>query len=53
MFGNDHIDPAEGQLATAFAQFQSQGISDLVLDLRYNGGGFLYIASEIDRKSVV
>ena len=44
---NDHIDPAEGQLATAFAQFQSQGISDLVLDLRYNGGGFLYIASEI------
>jgi carboxyl-terminal processing protease len=44
---NDHIDPAEGQLAAAFTQLQSQGVSDLVLDLRYNGGGYLYIASEI------
>jgi carboxyl-terminal processing protease len=44
---NDHIDPAEGQLAAAFAQFQSQGVSDVVLDLRYNGGGFLYIASQV------
>jgi carboxyl-terminal processing protease len=44
---NEHIDPAEGQLANAFTQLQSQGISDLVLDLRYNGGGFLYIASEV------
>jgi carboxyl-terminal processing protease len=44
---NDHILPAEGQLANAFTQFASQGVSDLVLDMRYNGGGFLYIASEI------
>jgi carboxyl-terminal processing protease len=44
---NDHILPAEGQLANAFTQFASQGVTDLVLDLRYNGGGFLYIASEI------
>jgi carboxyl-terminal processing protease len=44
---NDHILPAEGQLVDAFTQFASQGVSDLVLDLRYNGGGFLYIASEI------
>jgi carboxyl-terminal processing protease len=44
---NDHIDPAEGQLAAAFTQLESQGISDLVLDLRYNGGGYLYIASQI------
>jgi carboxyl-terminal processing protease len=44
---NDHILPAEGQLVSAFTQLQSQGVSDLVLDLRYNGGGFLYIASQI------
>ncbi len=44
---NDHILPAEGQLVTAFAQLASQNVTDLVLDLRYNGGGFLYIASEV------
>jgi hypothetical protein len=44
---NDHVLPAEGQLVTAFTQLASQGVNDLVLDLRYNGGGFLYIASEI------
>ncbi len=44
---NDHILPAEGQLIGAFTQLASAGVSDLVLDLRYNGGGFLYIASQI------
>jgi carboxyl-terminal processing protease len=44
---NDHILPAEGQLVGAFTQLASAGVQDLVLDLRYNGGGFLYIASEI------
>ncbi len=44
---NDHIAPAEGQLVTAFADFARQGVTDLVLDLRYNGGGFLYIASQV------
>ena len=44
---NDHITPAEGQLVSAFANFQSQGLTDLVLDLRYNGGGFIYIASQV------
>jgi C-terminal processing protease CtpA/Prc len=28
-------------LETAFAQFKSDGITDLVLDLRYNGGGYV------------
>jgi hypothetical protein len=27
--------------------FQTQGVRELVLDLRYNGGGYLYIASEL------
>ncbi|KQV50745.1 peptidase S41 [Pelomonas sp. Root1217] len=44
---NDHIAPAEGQLITAMQGFQAQGVRELVLDLRYNGGGYLYIASEL------
>jgi len=44
---NDHIAPAEGQLITAMRGFQAQGVRELVLDLRYNGGGYLYIASEL------
>jgi carboxyl-terminal processing protease len=44
---NDHLAPAEGALVSAFTQFAGQGVNDLVLDLRYNGGGYLYIASEV------
>lgn len=44
---NDHTAPAEGQLITAMQGFQAQGVQELVLDLRYNGGGYLYIASEL------
>jgi carboxyl-terminal processing protease len=44
---NDHILPAESQLAAAFTQIASQGVNDLVLDLRYNGGGALYIAAQV------
>jgi carboxyl-terminal processing protease len=44
---NDHVLPAEGQLVGAFTQLAAQGVKDLVLDLRYNGGGYLYIASQI------
>ncbi|MGM9482067.1 S41 family peptidase [Roseateles sp. NT4] len=44
---NDHIAPSEGQLITAMQSFQTAGVRELVLDLRYNGGGYLYIASEL------
>jgi C-terminal processing protease CtpA/Prc len=44
---NDHILPAEGQLVAAFQQLASANVTDLVLDLRYNGGGFIYIASQV------
>ena len=41
----------DSQLNTAFGEFKSQGITDLVLDLRYNGGGSVrtatYLASMI------
>lgn len=33
------IDPAEAPLRAAFAQFKAQGISEVIVDLRYNGGG--------------
>lgn len=44
---HDHIAPAEQQLVAAFNQLSAAGVSDVVLDLRYNGGGFLDIASEV------
>jgi hypothetical protein len=42
---NDHIATSEQLLINAFTQLQ--GVSDLVLDVRYNGGGYLDIASEV------
>lgn len=51
MLFNQHIATAEGQLITAVNQLNAAnggtGITDLVLDLRYNGGGYLDIASEL------
>lgn len=44
---NDHNEPAEAQLIGAVNQFKTAGIADLVLDMRYNGGGLLAIASEL------
>jgi hypothetical protein len=44
---NDHIAPAETALIAAVRQLQAAGVDQLVLDLRYNGGGYLYIASEL------
>jgi hypothetical protein len=44
---NDHIATAEGELKAAVEQLQGAGIRDLVLDIRYNGGGYLDIASEL------
>lgn len=44
---NSHVATAEQQLLTAFTQLRNNNVTDLVLDLRYNGGGFLAIASEV------
>ena len=45
---NDHIRTAESLLVDAVNELNSgEGIDDLVLDLRYNGGGFLFIASQL------
>ncbi|MCK6510734.1 S41 family peptidase [Myxococcota bacterium] len=46
---NQFIEPSIGELDEAFASFRAQGIDELILDLRYNGGGrlstALYLAS--------
>ncbi len=48
MLFNDHIATAEQALIDAVNLLNAgQGITDLVLDIRYNGGGFLAIASEL------
>jgi C-terminal processing protease CtpA/Prc len=47
MLFNDHLATAESELVAAFSQLQSAGVHDLVLDIRYNGGGYLDIASEV------
>jgi hypothetical protein len=44
---NDHIATSEQQLITAITQLRDAGVTDLVLDIRYNGGGYLDIASEL------
>lgn len=44
---NDQVASAESELISAINQLKSQGITDLVLDLRYNGGGLLDLASEL------
>lgn len=48
MVFNDHIATAEAGLVGAVNQLAAgQGIDDLILDLRYNGGGFLDIAAQM------
>jgi carboxyl-terminal processing protease len=47
MLFNDHLATSESALMNAFTQLQTAGVTDLVLDIRYNGGGLLDIASEV------
>jgi carboxyl-terminal processing protease len=44
---NDHLATSESELIAAVNTLKSQSITDLVLDIRYNGGGYLDIASEL------
>jgi hypothetical protein len=44
---NDHIATSEAALINAVNTLKTAGITDLVLDIRYNGGGFLDIANEL------
>ncbi len=44
---NDHIASSEQKLIDAVNTLKVAAVTDLVLDLRYNGGGYLYLASEL------
>jgi carboxyl-terminal processing protease len=43
----DHIATAEGWLYDAINDMIAAQVSDLIIDMRYNGGGYLDIASEL------
>ena len=43
----DHILTAEQKLMDAVTQMRNANVTDLVLDLRYNQGGFLYLANQM------
>ena len=47
IYFDEHIAKAESLLIDAFNTVKTQGATDLVLDMRYNGGGLLYIASQL------
>jgi carboxyl-terminal processing protease len=44
---NNQLAQAETELVSAVNGLKSMGVTDLVLDIRYNGGGYLDIASEL------
>jgi carboxyl-terminal processing protease len=44
---NDHIATAEEELFDAITDLAAANINDLVLDLRYNGGGYLIVANQL------
>eukprot|EP01013_Petalomonas_cantuscygni_P025085 TRINITY_DN46914_c0_g1_i1.p1 TRINITY_DN46914_c0_g1~~TRINITY_DN46914_c0_g1_i1.p1 ORF type:complete len:496 (-),score=-35.13 TRINITY_DN46914_c0_g1_i1:68-1555(-) len=48
---NSYVSNFDGELNAAFADFKADGVTDLVLDLRYNGGGS--VASAIDLASMI
>lgn len=44
---NTFIAPAQPLLVSAFQQFQREAVSELVVDLRYNGGGLLAMSAQL------
>ncbi|KQN67484.1 peptidase S41 [Duganella sp. Leaf61] len=44
---NDHNAVAETQLIAAINTLKAANVTDVVLDMRYNGGGYLAIANEL------
>ncbi len=45
LFYNRFLNNQPNELLDAFEKFKTAGVSDLVLDLRYNGGGGIWIAA--------
>lgn len=44
LFNSHNIDGGQDELIDAIAQLAQQSVSEVVLDMRYNGGGYLYQA---------
>ncbi|KUM54350.1 S41 family peptidase [Rheinheimera sp. EpRS3] len=44
---NTFIELSESELEQAFAYFVAQGVNELVLDVRYNGGGLIRVANQL------
>lgn len=47
LFFTQHIAPSEHELIDAIEVLSASGVTDLILDIRYNRGGFLDIANEL------
>ncbi|HOW40433.1 MAG TPA: S41 family peptidase [Bacteroidales bacterium] len=41
------VEPSKAELETAFAYFQANNVKDLIVDLRYNGGGNLTVLQSL------
>jgi len=46
LFLRNFVQPSMAALDRAFAEFSAEGISELVLDVRYNGGGLVDVARQ-------
>jgi carboxyl-terminal processing protease len=46
-FQNGFIEPSNAELDASFTQLANEDISELILDLRYNGGGRLSVAGNL------
>ena len=44
---NSFIELSETELEQAFAYFAAQGVNELILDVRYNGGGLIRVANQL------
>ena len=47
MVFQDFIKSANGQIDAEFNKFKQANVNELILDLRYNGGGYVYVANHL------
>jgi len=47
LYFDSFIAKSEDALITAFKDFKTQGAEELIIDMRYNGGGLLFISSQL------
>ena len=47
MVFQDFIKSANSQIDEEFSKFKQSNINELILDLRYNGGGYVYVANHL------